>query len=328
MGSLWVCVFVSMCKKVIGFFGKYCYRYQPKKYSIGQTILLTQDSIHIYCSISVFYIDLCVQHYKHSNVFFFSGWQRTVQKNAKYVCLANKDCPVDKRRRNRCQFCRFQKCLAVGMVKEGNAMSVSLLVTNVWRRETRVCNDSLVKPKLGMTDICNQSLIVPAAEKEKLKPIQQLFFKLRGAATAMWQSQTCVPLFCPSLSCPHRQPQRSPGSSALQTQDCGRGFIHNPQCQHHSLPGQGSFRLKPNHWKARLLQGKSQDLQSQSSFVPIRSLTMTSIQDGEWYIDSKQLIDPSLLFLLSTRRQWTTWKKRRTPVTFSSFTTCWPVLWM
>ncbi|KPP67895.1 nuclear receptor subfamily 4 group A member 2-like [Scleropages formosus] len=43
---------------------------------------------------------------------------RTVQKNAKYVCLANKNCPVDKRRRNRCQYCRFQKCLTVGMVKE------------------------------------------------------------------------------------------------------------------------------------------------------------------------------------------------------------------
>jgi len=45
-------------------------------------------------------------------------FKRTVQKNAKYVCLADKNCPVDKRRRNRCQFCRFQKCLAVGMVKE------------------------------------------------------------------------------------------------------------------------------------------------------------------------------------------------------------------
>ncbi|XP_028998929.1 nuclear receptor subfamily 4 group A member 2-like [Betta splendens] len=45
-------------------------------------------------------------------------FKRTVQKNAKYVCLAAKSCPMDKRRRNRCQYCRFQKCLAVGMVKE------------------------------------------------------------------------------------------------------------------------------------------------------------------------------------------------------------------
>lgn len=45
-------------------------------------------------------------------------FKRTVQKGSKYVCLANKECPVDKRRRNRCQFCRFQKCLTVGMVKE------------------------------------------------------------------------------------------------------------------------------------------------------------------------------------------------------------------
>ena len=56
------------------------------------------------------------------NRFIFSGckgfFKRTVQKNAKYVCLGDKNCPVDKRRRNRCQFCRFQKCMAVGMVKE------------------------------------------------------------------------------------------------------------------------------------------------------------------------------------------------------------------
>ncbi|KAG8442673.1 hypothetical protein GDO86_011459 [Hymenochirus boettgeri] len=45
-------------------------------------------------------------------------FKRTIQKNAKYLCLANKNCPVDKRRRNRCQYCRFQKCLNVGMVKE------------------------------------------------------------------------------------------------------------------------------------------------------------------------------------------------------------------
>ena len=58
------------------------------------------------------------------SLFFPSPMQRTVQKNAKYVCLAAKSCPVDKRRRNRCQYCRFQKCLAVGMVKEGEVTSL------------------------------------------------------------------------------------------------------------------------------------------------------------------------------------------------------------
>lgn len=56
-------------------------------------------------------------------------FKRTVQKGAKYVCLGSKDCVVDKRRRNRCQFCRFQKCLSVGMVKEGEQNLDSIFLT-------------------------------------------------------------------------------------------------------------------------------------------------------------------------------------------------------
>lgn len=41
-----------------------------------------------------------------------------MQKKAQYVCLANQNCAIDKNRRNRCQYCRFQKCLQVGMCKE------------------------------------------------------------------------------------------------------------------------------------------------------------------------------------------------------------------
>lgn len=41
-----------------------------------------------------------------------------MQKKAQYVCSGNKNCPIDKRYRSRCQYCRYQKCLAVGMVKE------------------------------------------------------------------------------------------------------------------------------------------------------------------------------------------------------------------
>ena len=49
---------------------------------------------------------------------FFRRTVQRIQKTSKYVCLADKNCPVDKQRRNRCQFCRFQKCLTVGMVRE------------------------------------------------------------------------------------------------------------------------------------------------------------------------------------------------------------------
>uniref|UniRef100_A0AC34RQ10 Nuclear receptor domain-containing protein n=1 Tax=Panagrolaimus sp. JU765 TaxID=591449 RepID=A0AC34RQ10_9BILA len=44
--------------------------------------------------------------------------ERSVQKKLQYVCAGNKNCVIDKRYRSRCQYCRYQKCLAVGMVKE------------------------------------------------------------------------------------------------------------------------------------------------------------------------------------------------------------------
>ncbi|XP_062584683.1 bile acid receptor-like [Saccostrea cucullata] len=45
-------------------------------------------------------------------------FKRTVQKSPNYVCVGDKKCMIDKGRRNRCQSCRFQKCLSVGMTKE------------------------------------------------------------------------------------------------------------------------------------------------------------------------------------------------------------------
>ncbi|KIH45210.1 zinc finger, C4 type, partial [Ancylostoma duodenale] len=42
--------------------------------------------------------------------------KRTVQKASKYACAGNRNCPIEKRYRSRCQACRFQKCLNVGML--------------------------------------------------------------------------------------------------------------------------------------------------------------------------------------------------------------------
>ena len=59
------------------------------------------------------------QHYRVITCEGCKGFfKRSVQNNSMYVCLEDRNCPVDKPRRNRCRFCRFQKCLVEGMVKE------------------------------------------------------------------------------------------------------------------------------------------------------------------------------------------------------------------
>ncbi|XP_053213092.1 orphan steroid hormone receptor 2-like [Panonychus citri] len=42
-------------------------------------------------------------------------FKRSVRKQLSYVCRANQDCEVTKHHRNRCQYCRLQKCLHMGM---------------------------------------------------------------------------------------------------------------------------------------------------------------------------------------------------------------------
>jgi len=46
-------------------------------------------------------------------------FKRTVRKELQYACRDEKNCIVDKRQRNRCQYCRYQKCLSMGMKREG-----------------------------------------------------------------------------------------------------------------------------------------------------------------------------------------------------------------
>merc|ERR1711953_688551 len=43
-------------------------------------------------------------------------FKRTVQNKRVYSCVADGHCGINKAQRNRCQFCRFQKCLQQGMV--------------------------------------------------------------------------------------------------------------------------------------------------------------------------------------------------------------------
>ncbi|EFX77612.1 hypothetical protein DAPPUDRAFT_305379 [Daphnia pulex] len=45
-------------------------------------------------------------------------FKRTVQNKKAYSCVADRSCHIDKSQRKRCPYCRFQKCLEVGMKLE------------------------------------------------------------------------------------------------------------------------------------------------------------------------------------------------------------------
>ena len=43
-------------------------------------------------------------------------FKRTVQNRRVYTCVAEGGCEITKAQRNRCQYCRFKKCIEQGMV--------------------------------------------------------------------------------------------------------------------------------------------------------------------------------------------------------------------
>lgn len=55
---------------------------------------------------------------------FVGFFKRSVQNQKRYTCIENQSCPIDKTQRKRCAYCRFQKCLNVGMKLEGGSFNL------------------------------------------------------------------------------------------------------------------------------------------------------------------------------------------------------------
>ncbi|XP_018568836.1 orphan steroid hormone receptor 2 isoform X2 [Anoplophora glabripennis] len=53
-------------------------------------------------------------------------FKRSIRKQLGYQCRGSKNCEVTKHHRNRCQYCRLQKCLACGMRSDSNSTASEL----------------------------------------------------------------------------------------------------------------------------------------------------------------------------------------------------------
>ncbi|XP_078276174.1 nuclear receptor subfamily 2 group C member 1 isoform X5 [Rhinoraja longicauda] len=53
-------------------------------------------------------------------------FKRSIRKNLVYVCRGSKDCVINKHHRNRCQYCRLQRCLVLGMKQDSFAFSIAV----------------------------------------------------------------------------------------------------------------------------------------------------------------------------------------------------------
>ena len=57
-----------------------------------------------------------------------SFFRRSVRAKNSYACRANRNCAIEKLTRNRCQYCRLQKCILMGMKKEGKKYISKIII--------------------------------------------------------------------------------------------------------------------------------------------------------------------------------------------------------
>ena len=93
-----------------------------KTLTIRQQTRLRMTSVSVWWFLwLLFCISHTILHLSHNRAsLYFQGFFRRSQTNAhNYLCQKDRNCRIDRLNRNRCQYCRLQKCLALGMSKDG-----------------------------------------------------------------------------------------------------------------------------------------------------------------------------------------------------------------
>ncbi|XP_045470767.1 retinoic acid receptor RXR-alpha-B isoform X2 [Harmonia axyridis] len=126
---------------------------------------------------------------KHYGVYSCEGckgfFKRTVRKDLTYACREEKNCIIDKRQRNRCQYCRYQKCLLMGMKREAVQEERQRTKEKEKEREREIVVEEVDTTYLHLqADMTLERLL----EAEKRMELNDLPDSLENAMTNMMQA--------------------------------------------------------------------------------------------------------------------------------------------
>ncbi|XP_020604622.1 nuclear receptor subfamily 2 group C member 1-like [Orbicella faveolata] len=114
-------------------------------------------------------------------------FKRSVRKNLNYSCQGNEACPVDKIHRNRCQRCRLNKCLTMGMKKE----AVQCERKPITKRMDDGTNEN--QPRTASLSPSQHRSVYPGhQEKPEIQPLSP------SSSSSPNSSQISLPTFLPS----------------------------------------------------------------------------------------------------------------------------------
>lgn len=88
--------------------------------------------------------------------FFLQGFfRRSIQQNINYkMCVKNENCLIMRMNRNRCQHCRFKKCLSVGMSRDGETSRLLMRVLPLCFDQPRAGRKSEAQKRHSGPPIC------------------------------------------------------------------------------------------------------------------------------------------------------------------------------
>ena len=101
-------------------------------------------------------------------------FKRTVQNKKLYSCVDKQQCQIDKHQRKRCAYCRFQKCLQVGMkleaVRENRVRGGRNKFGPLYRR-SRALKQQILKQQNEMNEALKANTVSNANNSSQTPPL-------------------------------------------------------------------------------------------------------------------------------------------------------------